>query len=274
MISLPAIALALLGMGSSVGGRAADAVPPADRSHAGAASGVNQAGTAPSPVQDALRSRSYPWYDPDADRLRPVWPARASWLKRLLDRLEQAFKSILRFMKWLNFGTGGNSPIVGNSIATVLLLAALTAVFAVLVYLWARRDWMAVAGRSQTARLGSVARLDQLPEGIRPGSDDPWAEALRRRAAGDLAGAIVCLFAHQLLCLDQLGLIRLGPGRTGRQYVHGLRDRQLVDSIDDTLKLFEQVYYGNQVPAAPAFELAWSRAQEFEERRGLLGASR
>src|SRR5262249_39682486 len=102
----------------------------------------------------------------------------------------------------------------------------------------------------------------------------PSTEALRRRAAGDLAGAIVCLFAHQLLSLDQLGLIRLGPGRTGRQYVHGLRDRELVDSIGETLNLFEQVYYGNQVPAAPAFERAWSRAQKFEERRGLLGASR
>ena len=48
-------------------------------------------------------------------------------------------------------------------------------------------------------------------------------------AAGDLAGAVICLFAHQLLSLDQLGLIRLVPGRTGRQYLQVVRDRELVE---------------------------------------------
>jgi hypothetical protein len=121
--------------------------------------------------------------------------------------------------------------------------------------------------------MGSVARLDLLPQGIRPGGDDPWDEARRRRAAGDFAGAIVCLFAHQLLSLDQLGLIRLGPGRTGRQYVSDLRDRELRESAGATLHLFEDVYYGRQMPAPQAFERVWSRGQAFEERRKLLGAS-
>jgi len=268
------IALALLGMGIGTGAPAADPAPPHDLRRSLAVSDVDQTGTALYPVKDALREGSYPWYDPDADRVRPVWPARASWLKSLLDRLERVFKAIDRFLKWLNFGGGTSSRFVGNSIATILLLAGMVAVFVVLVVLWARRDWMAAAVRAAGARLGTVARLDQLPEGIRPGSDDPWAEALRRRAAGDLAGAIVCLFAHQLLSLDQLGLIRLGPGRTGRQYVHGLRDRELQDSVGDTLQLFEEVYYGRKIPAAQAFDLVWNRAQAFEERRSLLGASR
>ena len=50
-------------------------------------------------------------------------------------------------------------------------------------------------------------------------------------AAGDLAGAVVCLFAYQLLALDRLGLIRLAPGRTGGSTFRGCDDRRLVDSL-------------------------------------------
>ena len=75
-----------------------------------------------------------------------------------------------------------------------------------------------------------------FPRGFGRTDADPWAEAKRRRAAGDLAGAVVCLFAHQLLTLDQMGLIRLAPGRTGRHYVQSLRDRELIDSLGATLR--------------------------------------
>ena len=96
--------------------------------------------------------------------------------------------------------------VAGNSIGTVLLLAALVAFFVCIFMLWIRRE--AVAGRGETERtkLGTAARLGDLPEGIRPEDADPWAEAQRRRAAGDLAGAVVCLFAHQLLTPRSNGL--------------------------------------------------------------------
>ena len=117
-----------------------------------------------------------------------------------------------------------------------------------------------------------TARIADLPEGIRPEDGDPWAEAKRRRAAGDLAGAVVCLFAYQLLVLDQLGLIRLAPGRTGRHYVQSLRDRELIDSVGATLGLFEDVYYGRRAPTTQAFDSVWLRGLAFHERRRTLGA--
>jgi len=267
------IVLALLGLGIGTGGPAAAAGPPHPH-NAGAGIDVDQTAGAPGPVKDALRDGSYPWYDPDTDRVRPVWPPRRPWLKWVGDRIESMFKRIDRFLGRHNVGGGSGWRFSGNSIGTILLMAVLVSFFILLVVLWARRDRMAAEGAGARARLGSLARLAQLPEGIRPGSDDPWAEALRRRAAGDLAGAVVCLFAHQLLSLDQLGLIRLGPGRTGRQYVHGLHDRELLDSVGGTLLLFEEVYYGRRMPAVQAFEAVWSRAQAFEERRSFLGASR
>jgi hypothetical protein len=97
---------------------------------------------------------------------------------------------------------------------------------------------------------------------------------LRRRAAGDLSGAIVCLFAYQLLRLDQMGLIRLAPGRTGRQYVQAIHDPDFIDSLEATLGLFEDVYYGRKLPTLEAFEAVWRSAQVFQERRGVAGATR
>jgi len=269
---LPAIAVALLGLGIGTSGRPADRVLRPDLRRSLAASDVAETKSAASPVKDALREGGYPWYDSDTDR--PIWRPSRPWVKWLGDRLEKILKAIDRFLRRLNFGGGSELGFAGNSIGTVLLLASMATFLVVLWVLWARGGWAAADRSGAGARLGSVALYAQLPEGIRPGSDDPWAEALRRRAAGDLSGAVVCLFAHQLLMLDQLGLIRLGPGRTGRQYVHGVRDRELLDSVGDTLLLFEEVYYGRRKPAVEAFEAVWSRAQAFEERRSLLGASR
>jgi hypothetical protein len=157
---------------------------------------------------------------------------------------------------------------------TAVFMAALVAFLLVLVSLWARRDLFASERSTGGSSIGNQARLADLPEGVRPGSGDPWAEALRRRAAGDLAGAVVCLFAYQLLVLDQMGLIRLTPGRTARQYVQTIRDPRFLSSLELTLGLFEDVYYGRRMPSQQAFEAVWRSAQVFQERRSLVGASR
>ena len=130
------------------------------------------------------------------------------WLGRFFDRFRFGWQQL-----------GCTRPL-GNSIGTILLLAAIVAFFVCIFMLWVRRE--RGSGRGEAAertRLGTAARLGDLPEGIRPADADPWAEANRRRAAGDLAGAVVCLFAYQLLILDQMGSDPARAGRTGRHYV-------------------------------------------------------
>jgi hypothetical protein len=96
--------------------------------------------------------------------------------------------------------------------------------------------------------------------------DDAWAEALRLKSQGDLAGAIVCLFAHQLLTMSKLGVVRLAPGRTGRQLVRAVTDSELRTLVQPTLRLFEVVYYGHREPTVAEFETTWSQAETFERR--------
>ncbi len=118
----------------------------------------------------------------------------------------------------------------------------------------------------QALRARQSRRFEGLPAGLEPESDDPWSDAMRRRARGDYAGAIICLFAHQLLTLDRLRMLRLAPGRTGRQLVRAIDDRQIREWVERTLRLFEAVYYGHRVPSAKTFESVWVQAEAFERR--------
>ncbi len=163
----------------------------------------------------ALKEGNYPWYDSKADRIQPVWPVRISWLEWLNERVDRFFRSLWKFFDKFKLGQMRGSSLAGNSIGTVLLLVALMAFFACIFMLWVRRE--RGPGRTQTAaaRSGIAARLGEIPDEVWPAHSDPWAEANRRRVAGDRAGAIICLFAHQLLTLDQMGLIRLAPAEPG-----------------------------------------------------------
>jgi hypothetical protein len=228
----------------------------------------------PDPVKTALRTGSYPWYDPATDRIKPIWTPKQPWQKWIGKKLENLAEAVRKFLSRFHLrGIPGLSGL-GELPMTAVLLAALIAFVIVLVRLWIRRDFLAPDKPGAGHSIGRAARLSDLPEGVRPASGDPWSEALRRRSAGDLGGSVVCLFAYQLLTLDQLGLIRLVPGHTGRQYVQRIREPHLVDSLESTLTLFEDVYYGRKLPTVEAFEAVWKRALDFRERRGLAGASR
>jgi hypothetical protein len=217
----------------------------------------------PAPVRSAFARAKFPWYDPASGSARPVWPPGdfdSTWLGRLLRRIE----------RWLNGFSGPRLPRVGSAgdlIVIGLVLLALTILLVVLIELWRRyRPTGVDLDLGGAARDGSMAHIEGLPEGVRPGVDDPWAEAQRRRERGDHAGAIVCLFAHQLLTLDRLGLVRLAPGRTARQLVRSIADRALRADVEPTLRLFEAVYYGHRTPSAEKFEAAWAAAEAFQGR--------
>lgn len=211
-------------------------------------------------VEDALRQGNYPWYDAPSDSVKPLWPPQAwdwEWLRRWFRWLKLDWVGRLRF-GWL--------PASGRLVAIVLSATALVALLGFLALLWQRQRPVGDALLAAARGPGMAARVESLPAGLRPETDDPWSEALRCRARGDFARAVVCLFAHQLLTLDRLRQVRLLPGRTARQLVRAINDRQLRGWVDPTLRLFEAVYYGHRTPTAEAFEPVWSAAEAFERR--------
>ena len=77
MTPMPAIAVVLLGLGIGTGGRTAGAAPRPDPRRSLASSGAQRTERAMSPVKEALRAGSYPWYDPETDR--PIWRPGRPW---------------------------------------------------------------------------------------------------------------------------------------------------------------------------------------------------
>jgi hypothetical protein len=204
------------------------------------------------PVRSAFEKGGYPWYDAGSDTVKPVWPPR-DWNLEWLDR-------------WLQGRKLSGLGLAGHWITFALAMLGLLILLIVLVQLW-RVNRPGASDSLDTAGVpGRLLRIEGLPEGLRPRTDDPWAEAVRCRAEGDFARAVICLFAHQLLTLERLRQVRLVPGRTGRQLVRAIDDGQVRAWVEPTLRLFEAVYYGHQTPTAEAFGPVWVAAEAFQRR--------
>jgi len=229
-----------------------------------------------SAVRESLTTGNYPWYDAASGKVRPLLARKPGWLKSLGDlvekvrgRISSMLKSIGKYLSRLSPPRPPGLAGSGDTLMTVLLCAALAGLLLALLRLWYRRGGRTFAGSGERALAGQGSLLAELAGADRDANVDPWTEAIRRRAAGDLAGAVVYLFVHQLVSLDQIGTIRLAPGMTGRQYVSRLKNTEVRRALAATLGLFEEAHYGHHLPTAAAFEAAWSRALAF--RREVLG---
>jgi len=220
-----------------------------------------------SPVRTVLKEQAYPWYDGEKDQVKPLLPDPSSWTSRL----EKGFDS---FLDWLDRrsgksageASGANRGSLRGVLATVLFVASGCVLVVMLWRLWRIHAPRATSHQDHVARIGDAARIAGLAPGVAMEGIDPWAEAVRRRAAGDSAGAVIWLFLDQLLSLQRAGLIRLTPGRTARQYASGLDDPLLGDGLRATLAVFEEVYYGHRLPGPEELERVWSRAEALRRR--------
>ncbi len=235
---------------------------PADVAQNGAASALDS----------VLEQESYPWFDAKADKVRPVlpWPdLGVGWIKSVGDWFTRRFDAMGEWFKWLNaWRMPFNLAGLGDLIAIGLVMLVLTVLLVGLLEIFRRyrpvsEDLRASAG---PVRPGSAQRIEGMPAGAGMDVSDPWAEAIKRRQRGDYSGAVVYLFAHQLLTLNRLEKIRMTPGKTGRQLVRSVRDRGWRDPVEPTLRLFETVYYGHQNVTAEAFEAVWNLAEAFQRR--------
>ena len=209
-------------------------------------------------VGSALERGSFPWYDAPKDEVKALAIPKEDVPP---DRSAPSRSTP---------GLG-----LGEAVAFAGFALAIVALGALLVWFYRLYEPSADAEPAGVAT-ARRARVEQLPAGLRREveSDDPWSEAIRRRDRGDLAGAIVCLFAHQLLTLSRLGLVRLAPGKTGRQLVRAIADAEFRALVQPTLRQFEVAYYGRRAPTAEDFAAAWAAAEAFERRVAAGGPSR
>lgn len=227
-------------------------------------------------VAKALGGQGFPWYDSEADRLKPVRAEKGSWRERLRSNLigvgrrinravAPVFRAIDRFFTWTGrrFNLLGAFSL-GQALATMALFSLLILAVIALVLLYRRVDSFDSSEPSLEV-LGGIAGLADAPLGARATPAEWWRLALERRAASDLSGAVIALFVYQLVTLERRGLLRFSPGRTGRNYVRDLQDDRLAGQLGRSLALFEQVYYGRRWPSEPAFERVWAEVERFHQ---------
>jgi hypothetical protein len=208
-------------------------------------------------IGSALSKGSFPWYDVSKDQAKPIAAPKPPEVPELPSGN----------WSWLGF--------LGNVMSLLIFSLALAALVGLMAWFW--RVYQPIASVEAEPRSkgpGLPSRVEALPEGLRRGikPSDPWEEAIRRRDRGDLAGAVICLFAHQLLTLSKLGLIRLAPGRTGRQLLRAVVEAEFRALVQPTLRLFESSYYGHRAPTSEEFADLWQHAEAFELRaaRGVM----
>jgi Domain of unknown function (DUF4129) len=238
------------------------------------ARGAQAVGGPPDPdpsraVGRAMSNGSFPWYDAPRDVVRPIQVP--------LGRDGSASNGSTSSKSSPSTSSPSASPSsggwdFGGWVSFAGFALAIGALVGLLFWFWRIYEPAADAELGDSSKSeGEPTRIDELPAGLRLGYDpsDPWAEAIRRRDQGDLAGAIVCLFAHQLLTLSRLGLLRISPGKTARQLLRSVSDAEYRGQVAPTLRLFEAAYYGHQPPSIEEFAAVWAGVEAFQRRVAL-----
>lgn len=198
--------------------------------------------------RDALRRWwDYPWYDSAQDDVRTldVRPPRATTV---------------------GFGSGEELNIfVWLAIALLLLL-----LIGFLVRAYFRDDAAAasVERRRQTDSRSLIERAEALPIAVDLSKVDLLAEARRLAEQGDYARAIVFLYSHFLLRLDQGHKIRLAAGKTNRQYLRELSSTTIRNMLQTVMLAFEDAFFGKHRIPRQRFEACWAQLEPLNRAMG------
>jgi hypothetical protein len=191
--------------------------------------------SAPLPVEPLAEA---PWYDRQGDTWRRV-ALKAPPEPRLDEGLEDAAAGI---------------PIF----AFVMYALVALAIGLLVAQLWRLRGrWgeLDAVARGPATPV-APATISALPFAV-PGHDQDPESALRAAlAAGDLALAVVWLYAMQLLRLDAAGVIRLAAGKTNRAYLRETASAApgAAPALTATVASFERSHFGHQAPTRPEVE--------------------
>ena len=221
--------------------------------------------------RDALRKRaSFPWYDSNADSLRPI-----------TTKPHREVDARNRSSNWENNWTFPQSPnfnfptwtanVFQYLIIAVLVAALITLlVFVVRAFLKTEMGTHVRGGKKSSDELlvGDVSRIENLPFELQAPHGDLLAEARRLYEQGNYRLAIVYLFSHQLLFLDRHQLIRLAKGKTNRQYLREVRRKvpTVKQAVERTMIAFEDVFFGDHPLDQKRFESCWIELDEFHSR--------
>ncbi len=212
-------------------------------------------------TSDAVgQSRQFPWTNQNGDPVL-IEPKTtdddASQLRHVVKPASIAARSVPS----ANWNPGSMSYWL-----TGLLFLLFLALAALVIYLVAKRT----EGKSApTAALDESRRRERiraLPFALDETTGDCRELAERARREGDYRRAMVYLFSHVLIFLDQHQVVRLKRGKTNRQYLVEARGNpDAAKYLSQLIDPFEAVFFGNKEIQAAQFESFWQALPRFEQ---------
>ncbi len=221
------------------------------------------------PARDALRGGAYPWYNKEADGVRKI-----ELLPQAVDDFEPPNRKLSYFPKIRTIPPGGGGPTGPRGsflgpLLNVIGYMALFAVCAVLIWMVGNRFLRREITESKATKVVETSRkvdqVQKLPMQLASHEGDFLSMARSLMAQGNYGQAIIYLYAHQLVSLDERHLIRLSKGKTNRQYLRELRKQAPVASlVEGTITLFEDAFFGKKLITEAQFLVCWNQLDQFE----------
>ncbi|MAT11249.1 MAG: hypothetical protein CMM02_09590 [Rhodopirellula sp.] len=108
-------------------------------------------------------------------------------------------------------------------------------------------------------------RVEELPFQLDTAYKNLLDQARECYQAGDYDQAIIYLFSYELIQLDKAALIKLTRGKTNHQYLREvLPNENLKSRLANTVRAFEDVFFGNKELSQSRFEECWREVNSFQ----------
>ncbi|MDR1385347.1 MAG: hypothetical protein LBJ67_16080 [Planctomycetaceae bacterium] len=213
-------------------------------------------------VEDAKRSlgksitfsKQFPWYSAEQDD--------SQFLPFPKEKPEKQWESWKWSPWWNNFFAFLGSFGYGTLMVTAIIVLAIILLLAWYIVhrnselfkkLWRKEEY------KERQR-----RIETLPEEARDMFDDLIGAAQRAFEAGQYRNSLIYYFSHQLVWLDTHQLIRMHKGKTNHEYARELKTAKgVLPYYEDTMALFESVYYGNHPITRLMFLGVWEHRHDF-----------
>lgn len=220
---------------------------------------------------DALGGHEYPWYDADTRSVKTLELPAGQTSESKERETVAVGKAPLKKSNATSGGAGGGGSAAGGEGAGsmfALIIAALILVglvLLVLTFLYIESNQ--TENGATASRRSRKQSIEQLPMDIDANEGDFQSAAETAYRSGDLRKAIIYLYSHVLVTLDQNRLIRLRKGKTNRQYLTEVQRHQgIADYFTQVMSPFEAVFFGDHDMDADQFQRCWSGLSQFHTR--------
>ena len=223
---------------------------------------------------DALGGHKYPWYDADSRSVKSLEqkPGKKPF------STDRETVPIAKpnsggnggpINTGIGWGAGGATGATGDGAGTMFFVITAAIILVVIVVLVL--TFLYIESRESDLKLPSgrsrKQSIEQLPFDLDSTDGDFRAAADAAYQSGDLRKAIIYLYSHVLVTLDQNRLIRLRKGKTNRQYLRELQRHKGVSGYFQQVMLpFESVFFGDHEMDADQFQQCWSGLNGFHSK--------